>query len=235
MTTASDIPVQEGPIEPLDEPVSPPSTEQQPVENRSRGRGCIMPAFWTVASILSLIVNLILIIVILVLASQLFTIKRLVGAELIGGLHSNFVKMDQASIATTITVSDTIYVSDTIPVVFDLPLKQETGVVLTKDAYIKQASVFLNGTSVPTDIILKKGTPLTIMLDMTVPVNQTIPVKLTVPVKLLVPVNIPLNQTELHEPFVGLRNVVEPYKDLLDQLPDSWQGLLCKAGIGTCP
>ncbi|MGW8249027.1 MAG: hypothetical protein ACWGO1_00165, partial [Anaerolineales bacterium] len=59
-------------------------------------------------------------------------------------------------------------------------------------------------------------------LDMTVPVSQTIPVQLSVPVDLTVPVDIPLNQTELHEPFIGLRNVVAPYNSLLSLLPDSW-------------
>jgi hypothetical protein len=33
----------------------------------------------------------------------------------------------------------------------------------------------------------------------------------TVPVTLNVPVDIPLNETELHEPFVGLQDVVRPF------------------------
>jgi len=217
-------------------PAPPAVPPQRPSRwTRIFWQGRFMPAFWTLASILSLIVNVILIIIILVLAGQLFNLKKLVGDELIGGLHSNFVKMDKASIITPITVSDTILVNDTIPVVFDLPLQQGTEVVLTKDAPIKQATVYLNGAAVPTDIVLKKGTALNIALDMVVPVNQTIPVQLTVPVQLKVPVNIPLEQTELHEPFVGLRNVVQPYKNLLDPLPGSWKDLLCKVGIGTCP
>ncbi len=216
-------------------PVTPAEPRRPSRWTRFLWQGRFMPAFWTLASILSLIVNVILIVIILVLATQLFNLKKLVGDELIGGLHSNFVKMDQASIVTTITVSDTILVNDTIPVVFDLPLHQNTEVVLTKDAPIKQATVYLNGAAVPTDIILKRGTALNIALDMVVPVNQTIPVQLTVPVQLKVPVNIPLEQTELHEPFVGLRNVVQPYKNMLDPLPSSWKDLLCKIGIGTCP
>jgi hypothetical protein len=211
-----------------------PAVPAQPART-SRLQGCFLPAFWTFTGVISLIVNIILIAIIVVLLSQLFNIKRLVGEQLVGGLYSNFVKMDQASIATTITVSDTIHVNDTIPVVFDLPLKQNTGVVLTKDAYIRQATVFLNGAAVPTDIILKKGTTLNIALEMVVPVNQTIPVQLTVPVKLQVPVNIPLEQTQLHEPFVGLRNVIQPYQDLLAALPGSWKELFCQLGIGTCP
>jgi hypothetical protein len=80
---------------------------------------------------------------------------------------------------------------------------------------------------VPTDIVLRQGTKLNIFLDMNVPVDQVIPVELTVPVQLTVPVDIPLDQTELHQPFVGLQEVLVPYIQLLDELPDSWSELLC--------
>ena len=42
-------------------------------------------------------------------------------------------------------------------------------------------------------------------LDLIVPVDQMIPVNLNVKV------DIPLNQTDLHKPFVGLQEVVRPY------------------------
>jgi hypothetical protein len=196
-------------------------------------QGRVMPAFWTIASIISLVVNIILIVLVLILASQLFRIKDLVQLQLIDGLYQNFVKMDEASIVTTIQVSDTIMVQDTIPVVFDLPLKQDTEIVLTKDAPIRKATVYLNGQPVPTDIVLRQGTRLTIALDMVVPVNQTIPVMLKVPVNLEVPVNIPLAQTDLHEPFAGLQDVVAPYKKLLEGLPSNWGDLLCETFGGS--
>lgn len=72
-----------------------------------------------------------------------------------------------------------------------------------------------------TNIILPAGTSLPIHLSLTVPVDQQIPVDL------LVDVNIPLNETELHEPFVGLQEVVKPYYTLLGSVPDSWQAVLC--------
>jgi hypothetical protein len=212
---------------PLPDAELPAPAEESPEPRRFLWQGKVGPAFWTVASILSLVVNLILIVILLLLASQLFQIKKLVGVQLVGGLYNNFVRMDEASIVTTIMVSDTIRVEDTMPVVFNLPLKQETEVVLTKDTYINKATVFLNNTAVPTDIILRQGTRLNILLDINVPVNQTIPVVLNVPVQLEVPVNIPLNQTELHQPFVGLQEVVSPYKTLMDKLPNSWSDILC--------
>lgn len=232
MNEPSDIPDElsapdsSAPVAPAADLDAPEPSKPSPVK-RFFWQGKIGPAFWTIASLISLVVNIILFIILFVLGSQIFKIKAIVGDQLIGGLYGNFVQMDEANIITTIHVSDTIQVKDTIPVVFNLPLKQETEVVLTRDASIRRATVFLNGAPVPTDIILKRGTKLNIFLDMIVPVNQTIPVELNVPVQLTVPVDIPLNETELHQPFVGLQEVLSPYKILLDQTPDSWGELFC--------
>lgn len=196
--------------------------------------GKIGPAFWTVASIISLVVNVILILILAAVGMQLFSIKNLVTDQVIGGLHQNFVKMDEAHITTTIQVKETIQVIDSIPVVFDLPLKQDTEVVLIENTSIKGANIWLNGARVPLDIVLPKGTALSINLDIIVPVNQTVPVVLNVPVELTVPVDIPLNQTELHEPFVGLQEVVAPYYGMLTSLPNSWtQVPLCDKQLGS--
>jgi hypothetical protein len=191
------------------------------IPDRYIWQGKIAPAFWTIASVLSLTVNLILIIVLILLGRELFAIKGLVSG-LADGLHMNFIAMDEAHIRTTIPISETIQVDDTIPVVFDLPLQQKTEVILTRDTPVKGATVFLNGSPVRTDIVLRQGTVLSISLDLNVPVNQTVPVKLKVPVQLSVIVDIPLNQTDLHQPFVGLKDVVSPYKELLDGMPNSW-------------
>ena len=73
----------------------------------------------------------------------------------------------------------------------------------------------------------QQGTELPVSLDITVPVDKEVPVVLTVPV------DIPLNETELHEPFVGLKEVIEPYKVMLDDLPDEWRETpLCKGLFG---
>ena len=48
-----------------------------------------------------------------------------------------------------------------------------------------------------------------------------IPVDAMIPVTLTVPVSIPLNETDLHQPFVGLQQVVQPYDTLLKELPVS--------------
>jgi len=181
-------------------------------------QGKLLPAFWTVASIFSITLNIILIISLILVGRQLFALKALIQDGLIEGLYQNFVLMDQAHIITDIQVQDTI------PVQFTLPVSTETTVVLTKDVSIPNTWVSLAtygqginlSINAPADITLPVNTPLDIRLDITVPVSTTIPINLPVHV------DIPLNQTQLHAPFIGLQNVVAPYRQFLRELPDSW-------------
>jgi hypothetical protein len=172
--------------------------------------GKVMPTIWTVASILSLIVNIILIIVLVVLARELFVLKAIVGNDLLGGLYANFIYMDQAHIKTNITVAETI------PINFTLPISQDTVVTLTKNTPINGANVKITSGGLTinsaANIVLPAGTNLPVHLELNVPVSTTIPIKLNVPV------DIPLEQTELHKPFVGLQQVVAPFYKML--LPD---------------
>jgi hypothetical protein len=196
-------------------------------------QGRIMPAFWTVASLISLSINIVLIIILILVGRQLFAIKGLLSGQLLGGLQTNFAQMDGAHIHTTILVSDTIQVNDTVPVIFDLPLNQTTVVKLVEDTPIKRAIVYINGAPVITDLQLPKNTRLNIQLNLSVPVNQMLPVVLNVPVRLTVPVDIPLEQTELHQPFSGLQEVVIPYTQLLSTYPNSWEETpLCTSRAG---
>lgn len=187
-------------------------------------QGKIGPAFWTITGLLSLGLNAVLIAVVILLGRELFAIKNLVSEQLVGGLAQNFALMDQAVIRTNVVVNDQI------PVQFTLPVSKQTTVVLTADMPINGANVNMRtgGLSIvnaPTDIILPAGTPLDIQLNMDIPVDTTIPVTLNVPV------DIPLNQTELHEPFVGLQQVIAPYDSLLAELPNSWNEVLCAEGL----
>jgi hypothetical protein len=179
------------------------------------------PAFWTITGTLSLIINLILIAIVFVLAGQIFTLKALVSNQLLSGLNDNFALMDQASIRANIPVSAEV------PAKFNLPLETDTTVVLTRDTAIQGARVSLSTggltiNNAPTDIVLPAGTQLPVHLSLMVPVDQKIPVNLTVAV------DIPLNQTDLHKPFTGLQQVVQPYQILLGQTPNSWGEVLCK-------
>jgi len=191
-------------------------------QNRWLQREKIAPAFWTITGGISIVVNIILLVVVILLAAQLFEIKKIVNNQLIGGLYNNFVLMDESTIRTTIPVKTSV------PAKFDLPLKTNTTVVLTQDTFISGARVSLYGgvvtiNSAPTDIVLPAGTQLPVALDLTVPVDQQIPVEL------MVDVNIPLKQTELHRPFTGLQQVLDPYYRWLNSTPNSWSEALCGA------
>lgn len=188
-------------------------------------QGKVLPAFWTVAGVFSIVLNIILIVALILIGRQLFALKALVQDGLVEGLYQNFVLMDQAHIITDIQVKDRI------PVQFTLPVKTKTTVVLTKDVAIPNTWVSLTTSgqginlsiNAPADITLPVNTPLEIMLDITVPVSTTIPVELPVHV------DIPLNQTQLHEPFVGLQNVVSTYRNFLGTLPNAWgETPICK-------
>jgi len=222
-TSHSPFPEPPNPIEETKEPAYSPQVISS--IKRLFWRGNIGPAFWNIASIISLSVNVILIIILILVGKQLFTLKDLLSNQLISGLHQNFIKMDQARITTSVQVNDTI------PVVFDLPVQAETTVVLRENTRIKNAIVNLSTgglyiVKAPANIVLPAGTKLPISLNITVPVSTTVPVALTVPV------DIPLNKTELHDPFVGLQSVVSPYDSMLAKLPDSWdQTPFCQTGL----
>ncbi|NJN44449.1 MAG: hypothetical protein HC806_06840, partial [Anaerolineae bacterium] len=104
-------------------------------------QGKVLPAFWTIASTISMATTVILIIVLIVLVKELFTLKSLIGGQLLGGLQTNFERMDAATIKTTVVVDDTITVDDTIPVQFTLTLNQNTTVTLTESTAIPNTIV----------------------------------------------------------------------------------------------
>ncbi|NOT04535.1 MAG: hypothetical protein HOP27_08025 [Anaerolineales bacterium] len=184
--------------------------EPDPVTKKRRFN--FWPAIWTIASVLSLTINLVLAIL---LFSTWMNLPSLnvngatdvvtdIGTGVLGGLYTNFEKMDRAHITRTIPVQTTI------PVKFDLALNQQTNVVLSQDVTISNALVTVNtgGLNISralATIVLPQGTTLPVVLNLTVPVDTTVPVSLNVDV------DIPLNETQLHDPFVGLRQVVEPY------------------------
>lgn len=181
-----------------------------PGGNKLPIRERILRAMWTLTSVISLTINVVLIIVLAVLWQNFTTLQEMtgtVGQNLLGGLYDNFVKMDEAHIITTIAVDSEI------PINFNLPVETETIVTLTDQVQLTNAYVVIDtpllNISAPAIVTLPKGTRLPIALSINVPVDTTVPVHLDVPV------DIPLAQTELHEPFTGLQKVLKPYYCLL--------------------
>lgn len=214
--TGSPAPVSAPAVKPVAAPAPAPVSAETPsgapvVVTRKTYGNRFLPIFWTVASIISLLVNVGLLIALLVVIQVLGGTRAALdlvqgqATGLLGGLYHNFVKMDEANIRTN------IFVSKEIPVNFVLNVSGPTDVVLTSDVSISGALVTvntggLNINNARANIVLPAGTVLPVSIsNLVVPVNQSVLAELNVPV------DIPLNQTELHEPFVGLQKVVEPY------------------------
>ena len=205
---------------PVEQPKDEPAKQKditivtrQETQTMSR-REKLLRALWTIASVISMTANVI-VVIILLLALWLFRgykipegIDIMVLNNLLSGLYSNFELMDAA------TISASIPVEDQIPVQFDLELKQPTTVTLSEDVTINGAYVVINTAvidiSAPAVVTLPAGTNLPILLDLVVPVDKQVPVNLNVAV------DIPLNETELHTPFVGLQDVVKPLYCLVE-------------------
>lgn len=201
--------LQAPPPKPAPIPVSSAPTESEAKPQRYR----FLPAFWTIASAVSLTVNLVLLIVLLIVFQMRNPLQGTAGNQitrLLGGLYTNFVKMDQANIKTN------IHVEKEIPVNFTLNVSGPTDVTLSQDVTIDGALVTvatggLNIVNARARIVLPQGTLLPINID-----NLVVPVDQKVLAVLDVPVDIPLNQTELHEPFTGLQQVVKPWYCLVE-------------------
>jgi len=193
--------------------VVPISSPPEPEPKRSRYK--FMPAFWTIASVISLTVNIMLIIILLIAFQMLGVIQNTADDQisgLLGGLYTNFVKMDQATIAANIPVEATV------PLNIVVPVQAITQITLAERVVIPNAHVRINTGEVNIDadavVTLPANTPLMVTLDFPLNVQNSIPVHLDVPV------NIPLSGTQLHEPFVGLQQVVKPWYCLVE--PDAF-------------
>ena len=168
-----------------------------------------LPAFWTIASTISILVNVGLIAVVFILLQMLGSIQAVSNDKVTGllaELYGSFAAMDSATISRVVPVDASIPLNLTVPV--NLTDKQ---IVLTRETRITGVRVEIHEGGVNIDtpravITLPQGTPLMINLE-----RVDLAVQNTVPIHIDVPVNIPLNETELHAPFVGLRNIVQPY------------------------
>ncbi|MEO1438814.1 MAG: hypothetical protein AAFV33_00330 [Chloroflexota bacterium] len=168
---------------------------------------------WGFMVIFSFIVNLVLIVVVAILGVLIFNIKNDVADPLLKGLHSSFVGLDEA------TIDWTIPVRDSVDATFDLPLAQDTVVVLTAPVPLTVSAdisgpVSINNATVA--LTLPEGTRLPVALDLIVPVDEEIPVNLDVRAV------IPLAETQLHDPFENLKLTFEPIILALDNLPNNF-------------
>jgi len=197
----------------VSEPTEPPVPQPTGVQDVPR-REKFLRALWTLTSLISMVVNVVVIIVLIVFLWAYRDIQLPEGVDttmvnkLLSGLYSNFEKMDRATIETVIPVDAQIPLNITVPV------QTTTQITLSESVNIPNAQVVINtgGLNINSSarVTLPAGTPLTVNLNFDLPVQDTIPVHLDVPVK------IPMAETELHEPFVGLQDVVRPLYCLIE-------------------
>lgn len=169
-------------------------------------------AFKSFAILFSFTMNLVLLIGLLLAAPYILPALDTIATPLVGGLSESFQQMGDARIERTITVEDTV------PVQFDLPLETTTIVTLAQPVPLSVPASFsfpggggaINGTVA---LQLPAGTQLPIDLALNVPVSNTIPVNLNVAV------DIPLNETDLGQPFGTLQRLFTPLDTMLRQLP----------------
>lgn len=221
----SRLPQATGTKKPDPKPVTPPVAAPAPVEPGYKPRYKFLPAFWTIASIMSFTVNIILLIVLGIALQMLGTIQTTANDQfsgLLGGLYNNFVRMDNATIRTEIPVKADI------PLDIMVPVKTTTRITLASETVIPNAHVLINtgGVNINADatVTLPKDQPLDVNLDFPLQVTSTIPISLNVKVE------IPLKSTELSGPFQGLQAVVKPYYCLVEPnalMPTDNQTAVC--------
>jgi hypothetical protein len=168
-------------------------------------------ALKNINALISLFVNLILIIVVLVLVSQIGAIKATL-AGVLGQLDSAFEGLGKSSIV------DTIAINQQVPVQFDLPIDQSITVVTQAPIPLSVPTTFslgafgtINGT---VSLQIPAGTSLPVQLQLTVPVKTQIAVKFDQPV------SINLYSKGLGKVVDKLRSALAPIINLVKDLPD---------------
>lgn len=183
-------------------------------KQRKHGFRAFWNAFKTVAIIFSFIVNFILVLVLLLSPEPIFMTKNEVAEPLLLNLDSAFAALGDTKIESTVNIEDTM------PVVFDLPLAQNTNVVLVQPVPIEAPATFVwpaGGGAIHgrVQLVLPEGQVLPVSLNLMVPVSTTVPVVMEVPVE------IPLAEAGMAPAIEQLRAVFRPIGGALQSLPDS--------------
>src|SRR5512140_3047037 len=149
-------------------PIAPTATATVVRSNR------FLPAFWTAASIISLVFNLVLVILVVGMLRMLGSLDAAnLGAGVLGGLYTNFERMDRAHIKTEIPIQTTI------PLNLTVPIQTTTGITLAKDASIPGAHVRINtallNIDAPANVTLPAGTQLSVAVAFGLPVQAQLP------------------------------------------------------------
>jgi len=207
----------------MSEEIQTTSVSNEPVENKKDERRLngakLWDAFKNFAILFSFVVNFVLILILLLSPGPLFTAKAQIAEPLLVDLDSAFAALGETNIVTLVNIEDTM------PVIFDLPLAQNTDVILTAPVPLQvPATFFLPGGGGSINGVVSLNLPE----KMTLPValNMMVPVSTTIPVVMKVPVEIHLAEAGMGPAIEQLRAVFRPVTGLLQSLPNSTQELL---------
>ena len=195
------------------EPEQEPTEYQEPEPQEEKKRRHFGAAFKNFAIIFSFIVNIILVLVLLISPFPALVIVNGFVEPLLGDLDNAFAALGDTKIETNVDLQQPLDIQ------FDLPLEQDTNVVLTEPVPLQANATFflpggggaINGT---VSLSLPEGMELPVSLSLLVPVETTIPVTMDVPVE------IQLDEAGMGPAIEQLRGVFEPLNEMLDQLPD---------------
>lgn len=179
----------------------------------------IWGAFKDVAIVFSFIVNIVLIIVLLLSPEPLFMTKNEIAEPILLDLDNAFEALGETTIQTTVQINHML------PISFEVPLQQETAVILNKAVPLSVPATFylpsgggsINGV---VSLELPSGQALPVTLDFTIPVASSIPVEFSVPVE------IQLYDAGMGPAIEELRAVFQPLTSFVEELPDTPQEIL---------
>lgn len=195
------------------EPEQEPSEYQEPEPQEKKKRRSFGAAFKNFAIIFSFIVNVILVLVLLISPFPTLVVVNGFVEPLLGDLDNAFAALGDTKIETNVDLQQPLDIQ------FDLPLEQDTNVVLTEPVPLQANATFflpggggsINGT---VSLSLPEGMQLPVSLSLLVPVETTIPVTMDVPVE------IQLDEAGMGPAIEQLRGVFEPLNEMLDLLPN---------------
>ena len=183
-------------------------------------------AFKNFAIIFSFFLNIFFIVLLIAGATMIIPALKEIAEPMVSGMNQSFAEINEAHIVRTIQVEDTI------PINFDIPVSTTTDVTIIEPVPMAVPTNFvlpggggtINGTVF---FELPTGTVLPVQLDIMIPVRESVPVELSVDV------DIPIEETELDDPFSDLQSIFGPLGNVLAGLPDGNREVYRRAIYGS--
>jgi hypothetical protein len=180
--------------------------------------------FWKTITIVSIVLNLVLLFAMITLGSSIFKLKS----------AFDDAGFEEAAKAMTFeegaTLSTSIQVQDQVPVTLEVPLQRNTVVTLSEPASIDGMSISIRSATLsidaPASMTFPVGAELPLALDFSVTVDTVVPIDITVPVE------FPIAESEVGKSLSAMQGLLDPYRAISAELPGCWQMLLWG---GDCP